>query len=104
MKRLPWTKQELEQFLPKLDKQLSDIEATEVGIKPLPAMEQQECLDYFYRLMDIAAVRPLTKQETFLHGQLLAVYAMAVTAEVLGKKGRSFVIHEDKINEILGGL
>jgi hypothetical protein len=99
-KRISWTLQELEQLLPKLDKELSKIEAVEEEeVKPLLFMDKQECMDYFFRLMNIAAIRPLTSRECFIHGQLLCVFEMSVMAEALGKKGHYFVIHEDEILE-----
>lgn len=98
MKRVPWTREELQTLIPKLEKQLAEAEAEhEEEIKPLPLLNKEECLDYFYRLMDIAAERPLTKRECFMHGQLLAVFEQQVMAQILCKNpGRYYVIPRRK--------
>lgn len=102
MSRLPWTRDELETLLPKLKQELADIEAAEPHeIRPLPPMTREECQDYFNRLMDTAAERPLTSAECFIHGQLLCNYQHAILAESFGKKGRFFVISEEEINQLV---
>lgn len=102
MDRIPWTHEELQGLIPKLDKKLSEVEAEqEEEIKPLPPMTTTECLDFFWRFMDIAAERPLTQRECFIHGQLLAIYQQAVLAESMGKKGRYYVIPEESIAKLV---
>lgn len=59
---------------------------------------------YFYRLVGHAAKRPLTQQECFVHGQLLAMFEQACWAKARGYKGRCYVIPEEKIDAILGGM
>lgn len=101
-KRVPWTHEELQVLIPKLEAKLKAVEDEEGGdVKPVPPLTKDECLDYFWRLMDSAAVRPLNKQEIFIHGQLLAQFEQAILAERLGKKGRYYVIPEDKIMGML---
>lgn len=103
MHEVPWTRAEVDAILPKLKASMEECcVGHEHEVKPLPPMTTHESRDYLLRLMDIAAKRPLTFAECFLHGQLLAVYEHAVKAEMLGKKGqRYFVISEDQINERL---
>lgn len=104
MDRQPWTHEELEKLVPRIEKELDDTEAQYEGkVKPLPKLSQQECLDYFFRLMNIAAERPLTQEECFIHGQLLNVYRQTVMAEMLGKgkESRYMVISEDDMAQLL---
>ena len=101
-----WTQEELDRILPKLEKEVIKIQEEELEdgntIKPLGPMTKNEAMDYFNRITDTALTRPLTRQETFLHGQLLSVYEMAILAETLGKKGRYFVLSEDKLDQLIG--
>lgn len=105
MKHIPWTHEELQAAIPKLEKGLDQIVAEEAEqgneVKPLPAMTFEECREYFDRIMDIASERPLTKSECFIHGQLLCCFEMAVRAEMLGKKGRYFVFSQESIEQML---
>lgn len=103
-KRVPWTRQELDALLPKIEKRIAEAEAEqEEQVKPLPPLTVAECLEYFNRFMDIAAERPLTSRECFTHGQLLSQFQQATQAEMLGKKGRYYVINEANIVELLEG-
>ena len=100
---LPYTHEELQALIPQLKKKLDAIVAEQPHeVRPLPPMSVEEAKDYFYRLMDIAAERPLTQAECFVHGQLLSCFKMAVRAEMLGKKGRYFVFGEDEIKNFMG--
>ena len=105
--RRPWTQQQLDEMLPKIEKELDNLENEfEKEIKPVGPLTETEAIDYLMRLMDIAAVRPLTPEECFLHGQLLNVFKQAVQAETLGYKkagGRYFVMSEGDINNIMSG-
>jgi hypothetical protein len=96
----PWAHEELHEFFPeaktRLEKQIREIEANEEA-RPLPPLSKDECIKYFFRLMDAAVERPLTRKETFIHGQLLAQFEQSVLAESLGKQGRYYVISEDHI-------
>lgn len=97
--RRSWTQAELDVLIPKVEQRLAAMEE-EWGqeVRGLGPMTPGECLDYLNRLLDHAVERPLTHQECFLHGQLMACYEMAVRAEMLGKKGRYFVVSEEQIN------
>jgi hypothetical protein len=98
--RVPWTLAELQAMTPVIERRLQQVEA-ESGfvVKPLPPMTTQECLDHFGRLLDAAIARRLTDQERFVFEELLSVYRMAIRADVMGYKGRFFVLSEDDIRE-----
>lgn len=92
-------------MIPKLEKSIEDIAAGQPHeVRGLPPMTVEECENYFYGLMDLAAERPLTEAECFIHGQLMCCYRMAIKAEMLGKKGRYFVFSEEDIRNKLGQL
>jgi hypothetical protein len=93
----PWSRQELDRLLPRLEAAIAATEADRPEARPLPPMTVAECLDYGMRLMDLAGERPLSTDECFLHGQLLAVLIQAAKAEALGYKGRHFVISEGDV-------
>lgn len=78
--------------------------AAEQEVRPLSPMTVDEALDYLVRLIELASGRPLSERESILHGQLLACYEMAIRAEMLGKKGRYYVLSEDKIKAMMEGL
>lgn len=104
MTRLPWTREEIERLIPKVVRQMDDIDAAEPQrVEALPPMTIGECVEYFSRLLDAATERPLTRRECFLHGQLLCVYKHACLAEAMGKKGRFFVVHESAIQKLMDG-
>lgn len=100
--RPPWTHEELQALIPELEREIAQTEAEQKEeVRPLPPMTVEEATQFFYRLMDIAATRPLTQRECFMHGQLLACFQYAVRAETLGKKGRFFVLSEEQINQMV---
>lgn len=100
--RTPWTRQQLQALLPVVEKRLEQIAAEQdEEVRGLPPMDSEECLQYFGRLMDLAASRPLTQRECFLHGQLLQQFRQAVFAEARGHKGRCYVIPESTITRLL---
>lgn len=102
MKRVAWTREELQALIPVVEKRLEAAEAEQAEeVRGLPPMTPDECLEYFWRLMDAAAVRPLSQRECFLHGQLLSNFRMAVFAEARGYKGRFYVIQEEQIAGLL---
>jgi hypothetical protein len=109
MDRVPWTFDDLEYLIPKLEKDLDDAEEEQKKeqlpgqeeVKPLPPMTEGECIEYFNRLLDAAGTRALTARECFLHGQLLAQFKQASIAAALGKKGRFYVISENDIAQML---
>lgn len=98
---LPWTHEELQALLPKLKQEMADIEVNEPHIRPLPPMSLDEVMNYFDSLMDIAAERPLKPEECCIHGQLLCNYRHAIRAELLGKRGRYFVVGEEEIDKLV---
>lgn len=91
------SQEEVDQLLPRLAAAIERVEADDPTARALPPMTVGECLERFYGLMDTAATRPLTLEECRLHGQLLSVYMQAVRAEVLGRKGRYFVMSEEDL-------
>ena len=100
MKRIPWTHEELQAMIPKVAAELQEIESQQPGIKPIPPLAKQECMEYLYGLLDIASRRALTKEECCLLCQLMAQFEQAILAERLGKKGRFYVIPEDEIMKL----
>lgn len=99
--RTPWTREELKALIPVLDRELTNAENEYRNVKPLPPMTVEECEQLHRGLLDIAGERALTMEECFMMGQILACYQSAVRAEMLGKKGRYFVVAEDQLNELL---
>jgi hypothetical protein len=103
--RVAWTFAELDEVLPRLRAHLDAVEANqEEHVQPLPAMTVAECREYLNRVIDCASERVLSQRECFVFGMLLANYQMAVTAEVLGKKGRYYVISEENGLEVIHQL
>jgi len=98
-KLTPYTIEDLRRLLPRLKDQVQQMATPDA--RPLPKMTVDECMEMHCRLMDIAGERALTTEECFLHGQLMCQYKQAVTAEVLGKKGRYYVVSEDNIAEMV---
>lgn len=103
-KRKSWSFNQLDEIIPclhKIENTLDKIESEQDDeVNPLPAMTTQECLDYFFIIINIAKKRVLTSKEAFISEQLIANYKMAVSAELLGKTGRYFVISEKDIEMI----
>lgn len=99
--RTPWTQEQLDGFLSKLETEIVRVEDENPNARPLPPMTVDECKGFFGRLLDIAHARALDAEECLLMGQLLAVFQFAVRAETLGKKGRFFVMSEEDVNNIL---
>ncbi len=98
----PWTHEELRQLIPKLKEKLDEMAAQETHeVRPMPPMTADEVREHMNALLDVATTRPLTTQECFMHGQLQCCFEMAIRAEMLGKKGRYFVIPVEKIDALL---
>lgn len=99
----PWTREELNELIVNIEKAADKIEDEEAefgnDIKPVPPLTKQEALDYLNSIIDIGSNRILTRQECFIHGQLLAQFEQSIIAEHLGKKGRYYVIPEEKVME-----
>ena len=105
--RVPWTRAELDELIPparaRIDAAMAADEAEFGEIKPVGPMTHDECLDYFSRLLDVAQQRPLTGKECFLFGQLFQCFKQAVQAEMLGKKGRYYVVSAEQLAKVLAG-
>jgi hypothetical protein len=106
MDRIPWTHEELQALIPACKEEMSQIEEEEFAdsgtrIKPLPPLTKNECLDYFWRLTKVAEQRPLTREETFVHSELVAQFEQAVLAERMGYKGRYYVVSQEQIEELM---
>jgi hypothetical protein len=99
--RLPWTREQIDELIPKVKQNLAEQEANDPELRPLPPMTVEECKEYFFCLVDIASTRALNENEAGILGQLLSVFQFAVRAETLGKKGRFFVISEDDISKMI---
>ena len=98
----PFTVDELKLIFAKSKTMLEDEEKEhDFELRAIPPLTKQEVIDLIFNLVGLSADRPLTSQERFIHGQLLAQFEQAVTAEVLGYKGRYYVTSEDKIRETL---
>lgn len=96
-----WSHEELQAMIPVAKRRLAEAEAQQpFEVRGLPPLALEECLEYFSGLMDLAAKRPLTPQEVFLHDQLLSQFRQATWAEALGKKGRFYVIPESALEEL----
>jgi hypothetical protein len=96
--RTEYTHEQLAALKLQLERELTSIEGEEPSAQPLPPTTEEESKDLLLALMQTASQRLLTPAESFLAGQLLVTYRMAVEARMLGKKnGRYFVISEDDI-------
>lgn len=100
--RNPWTHEEIQEFLPKLESELAQKESENPNIKPLPPMTLDECKTYLFRFIGLASERPLSGDEAFFLGQLISVFQSSVRAETLEYKGRFFVLTEDDVNQMIG--
>ena len=98
--RLPYSLAELRAMIPRLEAGLAEIESEFPNARPVPPLAADEVLELLHGLMGAAASRSLTRDEIFLHGQLLCSYKMAVQAETLGKKGRYFVVSEEDLHRM----
>lgn len=96
----PWTHEELEEMKNRLEASINRTEAENPNIRPLPPMALDEAKDLLLALADTATVRVLTEDESFLHGQLVAAFGMAVRAATLGHRGRYYVISEQDIARV----
>ena len=65
-------------------------------------MGEDEAKDLLIGLMQIAATRMLTENESFFCGQLLAAHRMAVEARMLGRRGRYYVISGEEFDRLAG--
>ncbi len=95
--RSPWTHDELRAMRLANDAILEQYEAEEPSARPLPPLAEEECRDLLNSMVRVAEQRALRQDESFLFGQLLAQYRMAIEARMLGKHGRYYVISEADI-------
>lgn len=105
--RVLWTRTELDALIPTINNELTQIENKyeEVFVKPIPPMNKEECIEKLISLVEGAKITPITDQQAFIHGQLLAQFEMSVRAETLGHpRGRYLVIDSEMINEMLGKM
>lgn len=80
-----------------VDAQIADYEAQYPDAQPLAPMTKDEALDALLLIMQVASARALTRDEIFLHGQLLAVYEQAALVAAKGYAGRWFLINEEQL-------
>lgn len=97
----PWTHAELADLRARLRAEIADVEADEPDIRPLPAMTREEALLLLSTIGTAATTRPLTRAESAISGQLLCCFEHAVRAEMLGKRGRYFVVAESEIDRLV---
>jgi hypothetical protein len=98
--RIPYTYEELAAMKRNLDESIEQAEREYPNARPLPPMTRLEAEDLIMRWIDTAVTRQLTADEAGLMGQLLACYRMGIQAEMLGKKGRYFVLSEAEIERL----
>ena len=98
----PYSREELAALRKRLEEQLGDLERDYPEVRPLPPMDEEEAKALLLGLMETATIRLLTVDESFLAGQLLSAFRMAVQAGMLGKRGRFFVIEEEALDRLMG--
>ena len=84
----------------RLQERIDRTEAEHPDVRPLPPMTLNEAKELLLAVAEAATARPLTDDEGFLHGQLVAAFGMAVRAETLGRPGRYYVISEEDIARV----
>ena len=104
--RIPWTREELRAMLPRVEEKLDEAEACFApgAVRPLSPMTVSEARELILSQIHLSTSRILTAEESHLAGELLAVFEMAVRAEMLGKRGRYFVVSEDQIDGMMRSL
>jgi hypothetical protein len=101
MTRSEWTHEELSELKRKIESSLRATERKYPDIRPLPPMDEEEARDLLHEFFSAAAERLLAESESVMMGQLLAAYAMAVEARMLGmKKGRYMVLSEEQLRSM----
>jgi len=96
----PYTHEELAEMRTRLSNSIQQAEHDNPGARPLPPMLEQDARDLLLELTKIAVERLLTSSESFMAGQLLAVYRMAIEARMLGHHGRYYVVSEADVERI----
>ena len=97
----PYSREDLAAMKNRLEEELRSFERQYPEARPLPPMEEEETKALLIDLMEVAATRMLTMDESFFFGQLLAAYRMTIEARMLGKPaGRYYVIAEADIDRL----
>lgn len=97
MARHLYTHDELRRISHQIDRHLQATETEYPTARGVPPLTVAECLEHLDGLIDLAGVRVLTREEQFLTGQLHNQLRQAVRAEMLGYKGRYYVVDEETI-------
>jgi hypothetical protein len=97
----PYSHEELTDLRRRLGTRIEEHERENPNIRPLPPMTVEEAKEFILAFADAAATRVLTTDEVTLIGQGLAVYKMAVEAEMLKRKGRYFVLSEEDLERMM---
>ena len=98
----PYSHEDLAALKKQLEEDLYGFERQYPEVRPLPPMGEDEAKDLLIGLMQIAATRMLTENESFFCGQLLAAHRMAVEARMLGRRGRYYVISMEEFDRLAG--
>jgi hypothetical protein len=97
----PYSREELDAMKNRLEEELRSFERQYPEVRPLPPMNEDETKALLIDLMEVAASRILTGDESFFFGQLLAAYRMAIEARMLGRPaGRYYVIAEADMDRL----
>ena len=95
-----WTHEQLQSMRRKLLDEIVEIKQEFPNTRSLPPMSENEAFMMLSALCDVAQTRTLTRDEAFLHGQLLSAFRMGVMANTLGHNGRFFVVSEEDIERL----
>ena len=98
--RSPYSHQELADMNASLKAQIEQTEQEHPEVRALPPMSEPEARELLMSWIATARHRQITEGEAFLMEQLLSAFGMACRAEVLGYKGRYYVISEDRLIEL----
>ena len=97
----PWSHEELCALSERIERDIRRTEEENPDIRPLPPLSEEEAKNLILDLTAVAVQRQLTHDESFLIGQLLSGYRMAVEARMLKKPGRYFVLSEADIQRLM---
>jgi hypothetical protein len=99
--RSAWTIEELDGLKHRLERSINRTEEEFPNLRGLPPMTEDEAKDMLLAFIDTATTRPLTVDESALCEQLVCQFRMAVQAQMLGRKGRYYVLSEDEISKLM---
>lgn len=100
-----WTLAELRSLIPKLEAELREIEGEQpFDVKPVGPLTRDEAHELLLALLGQAERGALTREQSFVGGQLLRVFENAVIARTLGRPGRYMVVSEEQIDELMREL